>query len=63
VDPQPLAERLRRDRRERHDGADLEYDLKTGALTVVAVQQEKRADGITYKREGGQLLPIKIPGT
>lgn len=82
------------------------YDLKTGALTVVAkvnqaaldpkasqgnwessgivdassllgrgwffvdvqahsilVQQEKRADGITYKREGGQLLLIKIPGT
>jgi hypothetical protein len=82
------------------------YDLKTGALSVVAkvnqaaldpsasqgnwessgivdasavlgkgwffvdvqahsvlVQQEKRADGITYKKEGGQLLLIKIPGT
>jgi hypothetical protein len=82
------------------------YDLKTGALTVVAkvnqaaldanapqgnwessgivdasevigpgwffvdiqahsvlLQQEKRADGITYKREAGQLLLIKIPGT
>jgi hypothetical protein len=29
----------------------------------VFVHQEKRADGITYKREAGQLLLIKIPGT
>jgi Bacterial protein of unknown function (DUF839) len=29
----------------------------------VFVQQERRADGILYKREAGQLLLIKIPGT
>ena len=29
----------------------------------VLVKQEKRADGITYKQEAGQLLLIKIPGT
>jgi hypothetical protein len=29
----------------------------------VFVTSEKRADGITYKREAGQLLAIKIPGT
>ena len=27
------------------------------------IASEKRSDGITYKREAGQLLLVKIPGT
>jgi hypothetical protein len=35
-------------------------DVQAGSL---AVQEEKRADGITYQREGGQLLLFRLPNT